>query len=57
MPSVADFAFSASHGLPLEWHAVRQLEAREERGVLAASGLVRMMHVLGPNVNATPTRN
>lgn len=57
MSSVADFAFSAAYGLPLERHAVRQLETREERGVLAANGRVRKMHVLGPIVNQTPTRN
>jgi len=36
VPSIADFAFSTAHGLPLERHTVRQLEAGEERGVLAA---------------------
>ena len=57
MTSISDFAFAAAYGLPFEGHAVRQLEAGEERGNLADSNKVRMVNILEPNDNAILTCN
>ncbi len=55
VPSIADFAFATAQGLPLERHAVRQLDVGEVRGVLAISGQVRMINILETNDNSAPT--